>query len=54
LVYRYDVRAAGGKVTGGGHEDMPKGRKRKDEYQFNDWIIGFADGPLIELMKREF
>lgn len=36
LVYRYDVRAAGGKVTSGDHEDMPKGRKREDEYQFHD------------------
>lgn len=50
LVYRYDVRAAGGKVTDGGHENVSG---RKAEYQFKDWILGFAAGPLIELKERE-
>lgn len=51
LIYRYDVRPAGGKVTGGGGSHMPRGRHREDEYQFNDWIIGFANGPLVELKE---
>ena len=52
LVYRYDIRAGSLKVTDGGHEKMPKDKRREDEYHFNDWILGFADGPLIELMER--
>ena len=54
LVYRYDVKATVGKVTGGGSENLPEGTKREDEYQFNDWILGFADGPLVDLVEREY
>ena len=49
LVYRYDLRAADGKVTGGGNANVPG---REDEYHFKDWILGYADGPLIELNER--
>ena len=54
LVYRYDVKATVRKVTGGGHENLPEGTKREDEYQFNDWILGFAEGPLVDLVEREY
>ena len=49
LVYRYELRAAAGKVTGGGYTNVPE---REDEYHFKDWILGYADGPLIELDER--
>ena len=53
LVFRYDVRAADGLLTGGGHSGGPKGRRREDEYQFDDWILGFAKGPLVDLKERD-
>lgn len=53
LVYRYDIRPANGRVTGGGHAARHRLRLREGEYQFNDWILGFADGPEIELRLRE-
>ncbi|KAL8696780.1 MAG: hypothetical protein Q9201_007478 [Fulgogasparrea decipioides] len=53
LVYRYDVKATNGKMTGGGRENIPEGTRREDEYQFNDWILGYAEGPLVRLMERE-
>lgn len=50
LVHRYDVRLS---AADGKEEMMPKGlRWREDEYQFNDWILGFADGPIVELQER--
>lgn len=49
LVYRYDMRASDGKVTGGRQANVPE---REDEYQFKDWILGFAEGPFIELKER--
>ena len=36
LVYRYDIRPAGGVVIAGGHARMPRLKRREDEYQFND------------------
>ena len=49
LVYRYDLRAADRKVTCGRQENVPE---REDQYQFKDWILGYAEGPFIELKER--
>ena len=49
LVHRYDLRAADEKVKGGRHENVPG---REDQYQFKDWILGYAEGPFIELKER--
>lgn len=53
LLWRCDIRAAnGGIVTGGGSKDLEEGRQREDEYQMHDWILGFRDGPMVELRER--
>lgn len=52
LLYRYDIRPAGSTVMGGGRAEMHRLRRRQDEYQFNDWILGFAEGPVIEFKQR--
>ncbi|EON68271.1 hypothetical protein W97_07529 [Coniosporium apollinis CBS 100218] len=52
LLFRYDIRQAGAELTGGGRPDLEKGRQREDEYQMTDYIIGFRDGPMIELRSR--
>ncbi|KAL9623567.1 MAG: hypothetical protein Q9160_002248 [Pyrenula sp. 1 TL-2023] len=53
LLWRCDVRPAEeGIVTGGGSHDLEEGRQRKDEYQMYDWILGFRDGPMIEVRER--
>lgn len=53
LVYRYDIRAPNGKVIGGGHAGRHRLRRREGEYQYNDWILGFAEGPEIEVRERQ-
>ncbi|KAF2718171.1 cytochrome P450 [Polychaeton citri CBS 116435] len=53
LVLQYDIRAAPGKPTGGGHSGPGFLRERDDEYQFNDWIIGFSEGPNVQLKPRD-
>jgi len=53
LLYRYDIRLASTEVAGGGHAGLSRLRLRKDEYHFNDWILGFAEGPVVELRARE-
>jgi cytochrome P450 len=53
LLWSCDIRIAGGKLTGGGepgHEDDH--RRREDEYQMYDWILGFRDGPMVEVKPR--
>lgn len=54
LVYRYDVKAAGGKVRDGGYGRVVNGLGGDDEYHFKDWILGFAEGPFVELVERDF
>ena len=49
LVYRYELRAADREVTGVRQENVPE---REDQYQFKDWILGYAEGPFIELKER--
>ena len=51
LVCRYDVKPVDGEVAGGAYEN---GLDGEDEYQFRDWILGYAAGPLVKLKKREF
>ncbi|EPE25320.1 Cytochrome P450 [Glarea lozoyensis ATCC 20868] len=51
VLFSNDVRISG-KLTGGGGKDEEEGREREDEYQMQDWIIGFRDGPMIEVRKR--
>lgn len=53
LIWRCDIRSANeGHVTGGGSKDLEDGRQREDEYQMHDWILGFRDGPMIEVKER--
>lgn len=54
LLYRYDIRATGEDPTGDGRGNMPKCKTREDQYRFHDWILGFAEGPHIELVEREY
>ncbi|KAL8691570.1 MAG: hypothetical protein Q9218_003230 [Villophora microphyllina] len=49
LVYRYDIRGTVQRVD---QEGLLDGRKRDDEYHFKDWILGYADGPFVELVER--
>lgn len=53
LIYRYDVKATVEKATSGVHENIPEAWKEENQYTFNDWILGFANGPHIELSKRK-
>jgi hypothetical protein len=52
VLWNYDVRQSGPVVTGGGSPDLEEGRKRPEEYQMVDWILGFRDGPLVEFRER--
>ncbi|KAG4432888.1 hypothetical protein IFR05_011634 [Cadophora sp. M221] len=53
LLLENDVRVSG-KLTGGGaHDDVEQLRQRKGEYQMIDWILGFRDGPMIEVKQME-
>jgi cytochrome P450 len=62
LLWRCDIRIAGGgagELTGGGREGKVdgeegeyEGRRRRNEYQMQDWILGFRDGPEIEVRER--
>jgi cytochrome P450 len=52
LLWKCDVRKAG-ELTGGGREDdVDVGRRRWNEYQMQDWILGFRDGPMVEVRER--
>lgn len=51
LLYQYDIRQAR-ELIGGGAPGLEEGRRRADEYQMTDYIIGFRDGPIIELKAR--
>jgi cytochrome P450 len=52
LLFRYDIRKAGKAAVGGGASDLEEGRHREDEYQMTDYIVGFRNGPLIELRAK--
>ncbi|KAL8977784.1 MAG: hypothetical protein Q9205_006485 [Flavoplaca limonia] len=49
LVFRYDIRAADEKLTDGESEKVSG---MNAEYQFKDWILGYAAGPVVELKER--
>ena len=34
---------------GGGNPEGEEGRRREGEYQMTDWILGFRDGPTVEV-----
>jgi hypothetical protein len=51
ILFCNDVRI-GGKLTGGGAKDKAVGRQREREYQMEDWILGFRDGPMVEVKIR--
>jgi cytochrome P450 len=51
ILFCNDVRI-GGKLTGGGAKDKAVGRQREGEYQMEDWILGFRDGPMVEVKIR--
>lgn len=56
MLFRYDIRPVReemrGGVGGGGRADLEEGRRREDEYQMVDYIIGFRDGPWIQLRAK--
>ncbi|KAL8894891.1 MAG: hypothetical protein Q9192_003983 [Flavoplaca navasiana] len=49
LVFRYDIRAADEKLTDG---EAEKESGTTAEYQFKDWILGYAAGPIVKLKER--
>ena len=51
ILFSNDVRISG-RLTGGGGRGKGEGRQREDEYQMQDWIIAFRDGPMVEIQKR--
>lgn len=51
LLFSNDVRMSGA-PTGGGNENEEEGRRRSGEYQMRDWILGFRDGPMVEVKRR--
>jgi cytochrome P450 len=38
-----------GECTGGGSKDLGEGRMDETEYQLWDWIIGFPNGPIVQI-----
>jgi cytochrome P450 len=52
LLYVYDVRAADGKLVGGGSRELGPGRMKEGEYQMMDWFIGYPDGPMVQFRAR--
>jgi len=53
LFWRYDFRANGGRLVGGGGGAMEEGRRDEKEYQLWDWIIGFPNGPVVDVKARK-
>jgi cytochrome P450 len=53
LLYKYDIRAADDNVTGGGGPGLGKGREREEEYQVNDFLVSYRNGPMVEVRERE-
>ncbi|KAL9113568.1 MAG: hypothetical protein Q9227_002306 [Pyrenula ochraceoflavens] len=52
LIWRYEIKAAGEVLVGGGGKELEEGRERENEYQMLDYILGFRDGPLVQLKER--
>ena len=52
ILFSNDIRISG-KLTGGGiKEREEEERRRVGEYQMEDWILGFRDGPMVEVRAR--
>ncbi|CZR70108.1 related to cytochrome P450 67 [Phialocephala subalpina] len=51
LLFSNDLRVCG-ELSGGGSDVAEEGRQRKNEYQMRDWILGFRDGPMVEIKTR--
>lgn len=49
LIRMFDFRLHKGKAVGGGSERMEEGRRVEGEYQMWDWIIGYPEGPLVDV-----
>jgi cytochrome P450 len=52
LFWRYDFRLHEGKLVGGGSSNLEEGRRDETEYQLWDWIIGFPEGPIVDIKSR--
>ena len=52
LLHNYDVRLAAEQFGIDKTWRCQKLRQRQNEYHMNDWIIGFANGPIIQLRAR--
>jgi cytochrome P450 len=52
IFFRNDIRISG-ELTGGGRKGNVEGRQREEEYQMEDWILGFRDGPMVEVKIRQ-
>ena len=51
LLWKFDFRMAENRV-GGGSKDLEEGRWDENEYQLYDWIMGFPNGPVVQLRLR--
>ncbi|PVH99997.1 benzoate 4-monooxygenase cytochrome P450 [Periconia macrospinosa] len=51
LLWQFDFKIDG-KLLGGGGRDLEEGRKDETEYQMYDWIIGFPNGPMVQVRSR--
>lgn len=51
VLFSFDLRISG-ELTGGGGKEQEEGRQRSGEYQMRDWILGFRDGPMVEVKAR--
>lgn len=52
LLFSNDLRISGELTGGGSHDEEEEGRRRKNEYQMRDWILGFRDGPMVDVKMR--
>lgn len=53
MLYVYDIRAAEGKVTGGGGPHAGRGREREKEYQLLDYLVAYRSGPMVQFKARD-
>jgi cytochrome P450 len=53
MLYAYDIRAAEGRITGGGSKELGHGREKKDEFQMLDYLVGYRSGPMVQLKAKD-
>jgi cytochrome P450 len=51
MLYKYDIRAVDGVVTGGGSREFGRGRQREGEYQLYDHLVSYRSGPVVQLKE---